>query len=267
MGDLSNKLIRQTFDGLIKTNDEDPISATPKRLQDGVGNDLPVEVGLGGMTYYGTQDFTNATVTGIGGGGGGGLTNYQGYPFDVPVYGYGATYARTSQYINSEVYWQAAIDQNPNTIIFGKLFLDPTLTVTELITPFLSVVDNDTYTIGIYDCHPKGGPKDLVFTTTINVVGASGDQYVSTPISFSPTENRYWFALQTPSNGASKVGMFNRNAFQNNYFTYGAWGSSPVGLLAINSLYDNQTPMPASYADTYQFGHRDEGAVILYRTN
>jgi len=71
MGDLSNKLIRQTFDSLIKTSDEDPIGVTPKRLQDGVGNDLPVEVSLSGMVYYGTQDFTNATVTGISGGGGG----------------------------------------------------------------------------------------------------------------------------------------------------------------------------------------------------
>lgn len=70
MGDLSNKLIRQTFDGLIKTNDEDPITSTPKRLQDGVGNDLPVDVGLSGMVYYGTQDFQNATVLGISGGGG-----------------------------------------------------------------------------------------------------------------------------------------------------------------------------------------------------
>ena len=60
MGDLSNKLIRQTFDSLIKTSDEDPIGVTPKRLQDGVGNDLPVEVSLSGMVYYGTQDFTNA---------------------------------------------------------------------------------------------------------------------------------------------------------------------------------------------------------------
>ena len=70
MGDLSNKLIRQTFDGIIKTNDEDPITSVPKRLQDGKGNNLPVEVALGGMTYYGAQDFTNATVTGISGGGG-----------------------------------------------------------------------------------------------------------------------------------------------------------------------------------------------------
>lgn len=70
MGNLLNKQIDQSYQGLIKTNDEAAIGATEKRLQDGTGQDLPVEVGTGGMTYYGTQDFTNATVTGIGGGGG-----------------------------------------------------------------------------------------------------------------------------------------------------------------------------------------------------
>lgn len=80
MGDLSNKLIRQSFDGLIKTNDEDPITSTPKRLQDGVGNDLPLEVGLGGVTYYGTQDFTNATVVGGGASGTSGSSGVDGAP-------------------------------------------------------------------------------------------------------------------------------------------------------------------------------------------
>lgn len=65
MGDLTGKRIDQTFDGLIKTNDEQPIDGTPKRLQDGVGNDLPVQVGTAGMIYNGAQDFTGATVTGI----------------------------------------------------------------------------------------------------------------------------------------------------------------------------------------------------------
>lgn len=65
MGTLTGKQIDQTYDGLIKTDDEQPISATPKRLQDGLGNDLPVKVGTAGMVYDGAQDFTNATVTGI----------------------------------------------------------------------------------------------------------------------------------------------------------------------------------------------------------
>ena len=65
MGTLTGKQIDQTYDGLIKTNDEQPITATPKTLQDGLGNDLPVQVGTSSMVYSGTQDFTGATVTGV----------------------------------------------------------------------------------------------------------------------------------------------------------------------------------------------------------
>lgn len=64
MGDLTGQRIDQTFEGLIKTEDEQSIEAGEKRLTDGIGNNLPVTVGALGMTYYGTQDFSNATVTG-----------------------------------------------------------------------------------------------------------------------------------------------------------------------------------------------------------
>ena len=65
MGDLTNMRVDQTFEGLIKTEDEQTIEAGEKRLTDGIGNNLPLTVGANGMTYYGTQDFTNATVSGI----------------------------------------------------------------------------------------------------------------------------------------------------------------------------------------------------------
>ena len=58
MGDLTNKQISQTYDGLIKTNDEQPISGTLKTLQDGVGNNLPMQVSTTGVNFTGT-------VTGI----------------------------------------------------------------------------------------------------------------------------------------------------------------------------------------------------------
>ena len=65
MGDLSNMRVDQTYEGLIKTEDEQHIESGEKRLTDGIGNNLPLTVGALGMTYYGTQDFTNATVSGI----------------------------------------------------------------------------------------------------------------------------------------------------------------------------------------------------------
>ena len=58
MGDLTNKQIDLTYDGLIKTSDEQPIDGTLKTLQDGVGNDLPMQVSTTGVNFTGT-------VTGI----------------------------------------------------------------------------------------------------------------------------------------------------------------------------------------------------------
>ena len=58
MGDLTNKQIDLTYDGLIKTSDENPIDGTLKNLQDGVGNNLPMQVSTTGVNFTGT-------VTGI----------------------------------------------------------------------------------------------------------------------------------------------------------------------------------------------------------
>ena len=65
MGALTTSKIKDTYPGLIKTTDNAAINATPKSLEDGLGNTLPVQVGTGGMIYSGTQDFSGATVTGI----------------------------------------------------------------------------------------------------------------------------------------------------------------------------------------------------------
>lgn len=66
MGSLHNKKLKDTYHGVIHTEDEGPINDTWKALQDGDGNPLPVQVKMTGMKWSGTQDFTNATI--IGGG-------------------------------------------------------------------------------------------------------------------------------------------------------------------------------------------------------
>jgi len=66
MGDLTNKQISATYDGLIKTNDEQPIDGNLKTLQDGVGNNLPMEVSTTGVNFTGTVTGTpndNTTYT------------------------------------------------------------------------------------------------------------------------------------------------------------------------------------------------------------
>jgi hypothetical protein len=68
MASLLNQPINTSYEGLVKFTDNAAISATSKALTDGAGNLLPVEVSTTGMTYSGTQDFSGATVVGIGGG-------------------------------------------------------------------------------------------------------------------------------------------------------------------------------------------------------
>jgi len=73
MGSLHNKKLKDTYHGVIHTEDEGPINDTWKTLQDGDGNPLPVKVKGGlntGMQWSGVQDFTNASVIGISGSGG-----------------------------------------------------------------------------------------------------------------------------------------------------------------------------------------------------
>ena len=69
MASLTGQSINTSYQGLIKTTDNAAISGTAKALTDGTGNALPVEVSTTSMIYSGTQDFTSATVLGIGGGG------------------------------------------------------------------------------------------------------------------------------------------------------------------------------------------------------
>ena len=55
MSTLTGKKISQTYEGLLKTSDETPLSATPKAITDGLGNSSGVKLDTGG----------NLDVTGI----------------------------------------------------------------------------------------------------------------------------------------------------------------------------------------------------------
>ena len=78
MSNLGDKKIQDTWPGVIKTSDEGAIGSTPKRLQDGTGQNLPLDVTTTQTRFYGNVDFTNATVSGISGGGGSGTSGTSG---------------------------------------------------------------------------------------------------------------------------------------------------------------------------------------------
>jgi hypothetical protein len=62
MSSLQNLQISQTFPGLIKTNNEAAIDGTLRTLQDGAGNDLPMEVSTAGVNFTGTVTGTPNTT-------------------------------------------------------------------------------------------------------------------------------------------------------------------------------------------------------------
>lgn len=72
---LNGKQVNQTFDSLIKVGDNDAITSTKKRLSDGLGNDLPIELSstevdmslaskVSGSFYGDGSNLTGVTVGG-----------------------------------------------------------------------------------------------------------------------------------------------------------------------------------------------------------
>ena len=53
MSTLTGKQINNTYDGLLKTNDEQPLTANPKIIQDGEGNNSSFQLGTQGAKFTG----------------------------------------------------------------------------------------------------------------------------------------------------------------------------------------------------------------------
>jgi len=67
MASITNVKICDGYDGLIKTSNNAAITSTPVQLTDGLGNNLPIQVGTNSTIFSQTVDFTNATVIGAAG--------------------------------------------------------------------------------------------------------------------------------------------------------------------------------------------------------
>mgnify|MGYP005988248769 CR=1 FL=1 len=59
MSTLTGKKINETYDGLLKTNDEQPLIANPKIIQDGEGNNSSFQLGTQGAKFTGYVTIEN----------------------------------------------------------------------------------------------------------------------------------------------------------------------------------------------------------------
>lgn len=60
---LQGKQINQTYDGLIKTTDNEPLTSE-KQLTDGLGNNIPLYVSQSGIKFTGIVNYTSQTAVG-----------------------------------------------------------------------------------------------------------------------------------------------------------------------------------------------------------
>ena len=65
MATLTGNQIKNSYDGLIKTNDNGVLGATEKLITDGLGNASTLSLGTGSASFTGDLDLTAATVTGL----------------------------------------------------------------------------------------------------------------------------------------------------------------------------------------------------------
>ena len=261
MGSLLNQQIDQTYQGMIKTSDESSINATEKRLQDGTGNDLPVEVGTGGMTYYGTQDFTNATVTGIGGGGGVGTT----FRFKANgVYDGGAQGPYTF-FNNTCVYYPIYLEQGG--VLDAVQF--------QVTAPFSTA----SIQLGIYDVQKYTGnqsafgyiaPKDLIDDFG-SVSGTTGGFKQINGINFTPPYSGvYFIAMCIPGTWDGAIGGFS------SLYNYGnsnarSFQYADVAVAATTSplmqLRSTGTSLPTSLAANFSYSTTSARNFMLLKTN
>ncbi len=61
---LTGKKIKDTYDGLLKMEDNQGVGSTLKRLTDGLGNFIPIEINTNTVKITGTLDLSESSVTG-----------------------------------------------------------------------------------------------------------------------------------------------------------------------------------------------------------
>ena len=289
MGDLANKQISQTYDGLIQTGTDNPIDGTLRPLQDGSGNNLPVEVSSTGVNFTGTVTGidtgvqsvvagTNVTVDNTDpanpivsatGGGGGGLYNTTYMPrFSATGYNnYGyETNFMVSQPLNGDIFWSNLIDGGDNTAVFGHFYARPGTSVTEIAFAVSNMTTNQDYTVVFYDSYDNGMPKDLLQSNVIPVTLGT-DRWIvhtlATPLQIVAGVE-YWFGIKTNYGTGNIRNTVGRQAVSNPVGTIIDLNNPNEGFLGNNSMYFDGT-LPSTFTNGQGFGTRDEAIILLYR--
>ena len=269
MANLTGQQINNTYQSLLKTDDNGAIGGTAKAITDGAGNATNMEISNTATNFVsGTVDFTGSTVSGLPAGGG-----------DIPNVANGNMQANLAGY-GAATYWTActftigrpsistpAIDQGPDAALLCPFNIDSNQTVTTLGIP-MSVAANDTLHVAIYEQASNGGPGVRVQSYTKAITTADDNTWVEvTAGSWTPTSGKnYWIGAMTNLGNSAGGGLGYINGGEDVFQRFTTTNNSSVGtVIAVNTLYNTTSgTMPTDFSTT-TFNSRDERAFYAWK--
>mgnify|MGYP005997988405 CR=1 FL=1 len=202
MATLTGKQINNTYDGLLKTNDEQPLTANPKIIQDGEGNDSSFQLGTSGAKFTGYVTIEN----------------------QQPILYLIDTNNNSDYYISNK---NGKFEVFDNTNTATRLVIDSTGKVG--VGNGLTIPQADFHVLGdflVESGYPKISLKDTNFTShEFNIVGNDGSfsiEGVFTPASIVTS----LFEIQQQQNSPQYKFRIGSGSFQNAYLTVNPAGFS-----------------------------------------
>lgn len=215
-----------------------------------------------------TQAGSEITIDAASGGGGATLYGslYQNKQINANMAGYpSATFARHIYPIMSSPFPQEAIDQNDDTTVFSRLYLEPNQTINSFIVPIYAG-GAATLELSLYSVGPATGqPHTQQTIQTFSITNVNDHWFEATlanPINMT-SDREFWIGVRVDSN--RRFGMLSREAVGGQTFlTWGGY-SGIGGLLPVNSLYYGQGVLPATFTEPYNWSWRDEGLCVFMK--
>lgn len=216
-------------------------------LTDNGSNTFTIDAaGGGGATLFGSLYQNKVTNP-----------NMAGYPSN--------TFARHIYPIHSSPFPQQVIDQNDDTTVFSRIYLEPGQTINSFIIPIYAG-GPATLSIALYNVGPATGqPFQQQTLQTFNVTDTADHWYdaiLANPINMS-SDDEFWIGVRLDA--SRPFGMLARDAVGGQ--TFQTWGgyTGIGGLLPINSLYYGNGVLPPTFTEPYNWSWRDEGLCVFMK--
>jgi len=222
------------------------VAGTNITLTDNGSDEITIDAAGGGATLYGSLYQNKVTNP-----------NMAGYPSN--------TFARHIYPLLGSQFPSPAIDQNDDTTVFSRLYLEPGQTINSFTVPIYAG-GVATLELSLYSVGPATGQPHIQQTLQPFTVTDTADHWfeaiLANPIVMA-SDMEYWIGIRVDS--GRSFGMIGRDGVGGQ--TFATWGgySGIGGLIPINSLYYGNGILPTTFTEPYNWSWRDEGLCVYMK--